>query len=109
MPRFLVERYIPGDAQRTAVDIEARARAAAEAVTAEGTAITYLGSTVLPEDAACFCLFEAESALDVQQANDRAGLVYLRITRALDNHGSGVGVPQATPAATIPKDLEVGK
>ncbi len=108
MPRFLVERYIPGDAQRAAADVETRARAAAEAMTAEGTVVTYLGSTVLPDDAVGFCLFEAESVLDVQLANDRAGLAYLRITRALDHPGSVVDVPQATPAATIPTDLEVG-
>jgi hypothetical protein len=103
--RFLVERYVPGDARQAAAEVEVRARQAAEAITAEGVAVAYLGSTVLPEDATCFCLFEAGSALDVQQANDRAGLAYLRISEALDHRHTATGQSTTLPN-TIAAEVE---
>src|SRR5215208_3437687 len=49
----------------------------------DGTAVRYLGSTIVPDDEACFCQFEADSANDVAEANRRAGVPFDRIVDAV--------------------------
>ena len=44
--------------------------------------VTYLGSTYLPSDDSCFCRFEAETADDVRDANEVAGVPFARIVVA---------------------------
>lgn len=84
MPNYLVERYLPG-----------RDRAWLESALARiptgRLAVTYLGSTYLPSDDACFCRFEAETADDVRQANEIAGVPFARIVAAEE-----IGVDQPT-------------
>ena len=106
MARFLVERYVRGDVRQIAAEVERRSREATDALTAEGIAVAYLGSMVLPDDAACFCLYEADSALDVERANDRAGLSYLRITRALVD-GRTPDLAGSHPAPPVAEASEV--
>ena len=43
----------------------------------------YLGSTIVPEDEACFCEFDAPSAAAVADVNRQAGLHFDRIVPAL--------------------------
>lgn len=85
MPNYLVERYLPG-----------RDRAWLESALARiptgRPAVTYLGSTYLPSDDACLCRFEAETADDVRQANEIAGVPFARIVAAEE-----LGVDQPTP------------
>ena len=75
MPNYLVERYLPG-----------RDRAWLEAALARiptGRAdVTHLGSTYVPSDDACLCRFEAETADDVREANEIAGVPFARIVPA---------------------------
>ena len=79
---FIVERYIPGlDRERLARLLEALEPATAE-LRREGTSVRYLGSTIVPEDEACFCQFEAESQAAVDDANRRAHVPYDRIVAA---------------------------
>ncbi|WP_090030614.1 nickel-binding protein [Lutimaribacter saemankumensis] len=49
-----------------------------------GEKISYIRSTFAPEDGRCMCLFEGESAEQVQRLNDTAGLPYSRVVEALD-------------------------
>lgn len=49
-----------------------------------GEKIGYIRSTFAPEDGRCMCLFEAESAEQVQRLNDTAGLPYTQIVAAMD-------------------------
>jgi hypothetical protein len=49
----------------------------------EGIELRYLGSTLIPEDQMCFCLFEGPSTEAVVEANKRAGLAFERILEAL--------------------------
>jgi hypothetical protein len=85
MPTYLVERYLPG-----------RNRAWLEAALArlrrQRTRAAYLGSTYVSEDDSCFCRFEAESADDVRDANEIAGLPFARIVAAEE-----IGIGQPTP------------
>lgn len=71
---FLVERYLPGMSTESMRAGAARAQSAAA-----GTAVRYLGSTVIPEEEACFCTFEAPSAEAVAEVNERAAFPFARI------------------------------
>lgn len=77
MALFVVERYLPGVSE-----VELRAALARLPEAAAGTAVRYVGSTILTEDEACFCQFEAPSAAAVAEVNGRAGIVVDRIVAA---------------------------
>jgi Protein of unknown function (DUF4242) len=80
---YVVERYLPGIApEELALALERLAEAVAQ-LRAEGMQMRYLGSTIVPEDEACFCQFEAWSEADVAAANRRAGIPFDRIVEAL--------------------------
>jgi Nickel responsive protein SCO4226-like len=86
MPTYLVERYLPG-----------RDRAWLEAALArlrtQRTKAAYLGSTYVPEDDTCFCRFQAQTADDVRDANEMAGVPFARIVAAQE---IGLGQPAPT-------------
>jgi hypothetical protein len=77
MPTYLVERYLPG-----------RDRAWLEAALARlpraRRGVVYLGSTYVPADDSCFSRFEAESAADVRDVNEIAGVPFARIVAAAE-------------------------
>jgi hypothetical protein len=78
MTQFVVERYLPGMSE------EALRRALKRLAPAtRGTAVRYIGSTILVEDEACFCHFEAPSAAEVAEVNQRAEMPLDRIVPAL--------------------------
>jgi hypothetical protein len=81
--QFLLEVYV-SRANPGAVDERAnRARAAAEAVTLEGTPVRYLRSIFVPDDETCFLLYEASSADAVRAAAERANLPFDRVAAAV--------------------------
>jgi hypothetical protein len=86
MPTYLVERYLPG---RDRAWIEA----AVNRLGRQRRIATHLGSTYVALDDACFCLFEAETADDVRDANEIAGVPFARIVAAEE-----IGVGQPDPA-----------
>ncbi|HXF97831.1 MAG TPA: nickel-binding protein [Gaiellaceae bacterium] len=75
---YVVERYLPG-MRRAALErkLERLGRLT------RGTPVRYLGSTIVLEDEACFCHFEAPSEEAVAEANRRAGLPFSRIVAAV--------------------------
>ena len=80
---YVVERYLPGLDQRRLVRMLGKLGKATEELRAEGTAVQYLGSTIVPGDEACFCQFEGASEEAVAQANERAGVPFDRIVAAV--------------------------
>lgn len=80
---YVVERYLPGLAQSELVRSLERLRHATEELRREGTAVRYLGSTIVPGDEACFCQFEGPSEAAVAEANRRAGVPFDRIVAAV--------------------------
>jgi Nickel responsive protein SCO4226-like len=72
MPTYLVERYLPG---RDRVWLEA----AVARLRTQRRRAAHLGSTYVPAEDACFCRFEAETADDVRDANEIAGVPFARI------------------------------
>lgn len=84
MSVFMVERDLKGISMEALGGAQKAAIAEAEKMRAEGSEIGYIRSTFAPEDGRCMCLFDGESAEQVQALNDRAGLPYNRVVAALD-------------------------
>ena len=75
---YVVERYLPGVSH---VQLEQQLERLAQLT--RGTPVQYLGSTIVLEDEACFCQFEAPSEEAVAEANRRAGMPFDRIVVAV--------------------------
>jgi hypothetical protein len=78
MAIYLVERYLPGVS-----DEELRGALERLVEATRGTAVRYIGSTIVVADEACFCHFEAPSATAVAEVNGRAGMTVDRIVEAM--------------------------
>jgi hypothetical protein len=89
---FLVEHYWPGvtaDGFGNAVE---RVRASTTQLAEEGERIRFLHSTLVPEDEAAFCVFEAGAGSVVDQAYRRAGVSYERMVDAVESVAASDGV-----------------
>lgn len=96
MKTFLVERDV-GDT--SAADLFGMAAAnwrVAGQMLEEGDRIYYLGSTYLPQDGLCLCLFTAKSAEVVARHSDVARLPLRRICDAMMFGGMNSAVPMRT-------------
>jgi len=82
MPKYLVERYLPGITQEQLVAAARSARTTTAEMTSEGTPVRYLRSTFVPGEEKCFCLFEGSSEAAVEEANVRAEIPFERIHAA---------------------------
>ena len=80
---FVVERYLPGTSQDELRRSLERLHEATEELRSEGIPVWYLGSTLVPEDEACFCQFEGPSQEAIAEANRRAGTRFDRIVSAV--------------------------
>ena len=80
---FVVERYFPGLDQGRLVGLLGKLGPVTQELRAEGTQVEYLGSTIVPDDEACFCQFEGASEAAVAEANERAGVPFARIVAAI--------------------------
>jgi hypothetical protein len=80
---YVVERYMPGvpgpELERALVPLGP----VTQQMRSEGTAVRWLGSTILPQDEACFCHFDGPSEAAVAEANRRARIAFDRIVRAV--------------------------
>ena len=75
---YVVERYVPGVSR---AELE-RQLERLKHVT-RGTQVDYLGSTIVPDDEACFCHFDGPSEEAVAEAYRRAGVPFDRIVAAV--------------------------
>ena len=71
---FTVELEASGTGWTDLQEATARARRATEEMRREGTQVRFLRSVFVPEEGACFFLFEGSSARLVRDAAVRAGL-----------------------------------
>jgi muconolactone delta-isomerase len=74
LTRFTVEAHQPDEGWADLQQVAARAREVAEDMQREGVPVRFLRSIFLPEDDACFFLFEAPTREAVREAVTRAGL-----------------------------------
>jgi hypothetical protein len=84
VPTYLVEAFMPRSHSQEARAAGRRARAAAEELSREGTAVRYVRTTFLPDDETCFHLFEAITADDVEELSRRAKLGRARVVAAVE-------------------------
>ncbi len=83
MPKYMVERHLPGITSDQLSAAAARAKSTTAQMTEEGTPIRYLRSTFVPNEEKCYCLFDGPSADTVEQANKRADIPYERVVEAM--------------------------
>ncbi|HUO60084.1 MAG TPA: DUF4242 domain-containing protein [Candidatus Acidoferrales bacterium] len=81
---FLVERDLPGATLEQLAAAQKAAIMAGKELTAKGRAVRYIRSTFVPGEGRCMCLFEAETADLVREANELAKLPFVRIVPAED-------------------------
>jgi hypothetical protein len=84
MTVYMVERDLKGISIESLSAAQKVAIAKAKEMTGDGTSISYIRSTFVPDDGRCMCMFEAGSAKAVQRLNDEAHIPYHRISEALD-------------------------
>lgn len=84
MSVFMVERDLKGISMEDLAGAQKAAIAKAAEMRGKGQSISYIRSTFAPEDGRCMCLFDGESAAQVQALNDAAGLPYTRVVPAMD-------------------------
>jgi hypothetical protein len=80
---YLVEHYWPGITAERFERAADQVRRSADAMARAGVRIRLLHSTLVPDDDAAFCVFEAESRAVVEEAYSRAGVPYERVLEAL--------------------------
>lgn len=83
MPKYMVERHLPGITPEQLTAAAGRAKSTTAQMTQEGTPVRYLRSTFMPGEEKCFCLFEGPSAEAVEEANVRADVPYQRVVEAM--------------------------
>lgn len=83
MPKYMVERHLPGVTGDQLSAAATRAKETTAAMTDEGTPIRYLRSTFVPGEDKCYCLFDGPSPDAVEQANQRAKIPYERVVEAM--------------------------
>ncbi|MBU6377436.1 MAG: DUF4242 domain-containing protein [Gammaproteobacteria bacterium] len=84
MAVFMVERSLKGITMAQLAAAQKQAIACSDAFDAGGRKVRYIRTTFVPGEERSMCLFEAQSAGDVEQVNVTAQLPYVRIIEALD-------------------------
>lgn len=83
LARYTVELRLPRGERADIRNATARARQASIELRREGKQIRFLRSIYVPEDGACFFLYEGSSAQAVRAAAHRAELGVMRVHEAL--------------------------
>ena len=84
MQTFVAERNLKGIAMDQLADAQKRAISTADKMSKAGTPVKYLRSTFVPETGECLCLFEGNSAADVEALNREANIPFTRVMPAMD-------------------------
>jgi hypothetical protein len=82
MTQYMVERYVPGASEAGLEASRRRIERATAQISAGGTLVRYLGSTVVPEEESCFFWFESTSAATVRRVFEQARVSFARIVVA---------------------------
>ena len=82
MPRYMVERHLPGITTEQLLAAAGRAKETTARMTEEGAPVRYLRSTFVPAEEKCYCLFEGSSMEVVESAQQRAEIPFERVLEA---------------------------
>jgi hypothetical protein len=80
---WLVERYLGSPTDELLAALAAQTTAAVRDLAARGVEIAYLGSTAIPGEDTCFCVFASHSPAAVEQVNAGVSAPCVRIVDAL--------------------------
>lgn len=84
MSVYMVERSLKGIAMSDLAAAQQAAIATTRQMSADGTPVRYIRTTFVPDSGRCMCLFEAEDAATVEQANRKANIPFDRVVEAMD-------------------------
>lgn len=84
MASFLVFRDLPGVTRDQYAAAQRAAADAARRLTAAGCEVRYRGGFFLPGTGRAICVFDADSAADVAEANEQAGVPAADVVEAID-------------------------
>lgn len=84
MQTFMVERSLKGIPMEQLAAAQQRAIGVAGEMSAQGTPVSSIRSTFVPETGQCMCLFSAEDPEQVEQLNRTANIPFDRVVPALD-------------------------
>jgi hypothetical protein len=87
LARYTVELRLPETGWQELQQATARARRTTDEMRREGAQVRFLRSIFVPEDDACFFLYEGPSAQTVRAAAIRAELGVLQVDAALQLEG----------------------
>jgi hypothetical protein len=74
VPTYLVERYWPGVTSELLLEALNRGRRVSEEMSAQGTRVSDISTTLIPGEEVVFSVYEGPSADAVRQLNERAGI-----------------------------------
>ena len=81
---FLVLRQLPGVTRDQYAAAQRAAADAASQSSAGGRVVRYLGGFFLPGKGQAICVFGADTAADVAEVNQRAGVPFTEVVEAID-------------------------
>lgn len=84
MPLYVADCDLPGITPEQLAATQQLAIEMSQRFTAEGKAVRYLRSLVIPSESHCLCLFEATNAKIVQEVNEAAQIPFTRIIEAME-------------------------
>ncbi|MFC3616583.1 DUF4242 domain-containing protein [Lutimaribacter marinistellae] len=84
MSVFMVERDLKGITMDQLAAAQKRAIDCSNQFAEDGRVVRYIRTTFVPGEDRSMCLFEAESAADVEAVNKAAQIPYVRVVEALD-------------------------
>lgn len=84
MASFLVFRDLPGVTRDQYTAAQRAAADAARRLTADGREVRYRGGFFLPGTGRAICVFDADCAADIAEANEQAGVPAVDVVEAID-------------------------
>lgn len=84
MQVYMVERSLKGIPMDQLAAAQQRAIGTAQEMTAQGTPVSYIRSTFVPETGQCMCLFSAGDAEQVKRLNEKAKIPFDKVIAAMD-------------------------
>lgn len=84
MPRFVVQRHLPGVTPDAVKAAGMRAKTCCSEMQTEGTDVRWIRSFYLPESDRTYCVFDAPTRDLVVEANERAQIPFEGIAEAVE-------------------------
>lgn len=84
MPRFMVERHLPGITKDDLKAAGVRAKTCCEEMESEGTDVRWVRSFFVPEEEKTFCVFDGPDRGTIEEANRRAQIPFEEIRQAME-------------------------